>query len=249
MKIFIFLILLLLPMLVFVPGCVYDIPAQGSEGSTVPLTTESSDSSTAARDSEMAALPLASLTGTVSLEEVLSRRRSVREYSDELLSLKEISQLLWAGQGITAEWGGRTAPSAGGLYPLELYIVVKKADELTAGVYKYVPQSHTLSVIKQGDINQELTAAALEQEWVKNAPAVFIISGVFSRTTSKYGERGEQYVYMEAGHAAQNICLQAAALNIGTVTVGAFNDDGVARCVGMGVGETPLYIIPAGKMS
>ena len=188
------------------------------------------------------------LTGDVSLEETIYKRRSVREYSGLPLSPAEVSQLLWAGQGITADWGGRTAPSAGGLYPLEIYIVAGKVDNLIPGIYKYVPESHGLLKISVGDARNDLAAASLNQEWVRESALNIVIAAVFERTMAKYGERGRGYVFMEAGHAAQNICLQATALDLGAVTVGAFEDDKVKAVIGMPDDETPLYVIPVGKI-
>lgn len=188
------------------------------------------------------------LTGDISLEETLYKRRSVREYSGKSLSLAEVSQLLWAGQGITADWGGRTAPSAGGLYPLEIYIITGQVDDLIPGIYKYVPERHGLIKISEGDARNDLAAASLNQEWVEEGALNIVIAGVFERTTAKYGERGRNYVYMEAGHVAQNICLQATALDLGAVTVGAFEDDTVKNVIDMPDNETPLYVIPVGNI-
>jgi len=181
------------------------------------------------------------------MEEALVERRSVRDYSTELLSLDEVSQLLWAAQGVTAEWGGRTAPSAGALYPLEVYLVVGRVENLTEGIYKYIPKGHELVKVKDGDVRQQLAVAALGQTCVKDGAVNIVITAVYERTTGKYGERGVRYVHMEAGHAAQNIYLQATALNLGMVTVGAFQDDQVSDILGISQNESPLYVIPVGR--
>jgi SagB-type dehydrogenase family enzyme len=181
-------------------------------------------------------LPQPALISSVSLEEALANRSSIRDYTDEPLSMQELSQILWAAQGITRpQWGGRTAPSAGGTYPLDLYIVVKKNGvvDLAEGIYKYIPQRHTISLTMTGDHSNALAIAALDQEWVAEARINIVISAVFERTTERYGERGVRYVYMEAGHADQNIYLQAAALNLGTVVIGAFHDDQVKEVLGL----------------
>ena len=193
-------------------------------------------------------LPEPSLKGDVSLEESLAERRSIRDYSGTPLSLAELSQLLWAGQGITAEWGGRTAPSAGGTYPLELYVVAGQVDGLTAGIYKYKPVENEIVELRLNDLRSDLAKAVLDQEWASEGAIDIIIAAVFERTTVRYGERGNNYVYMEAGHAAQNICLQATALNLGAVTVGAFEDNKLKSVIGMPDMETPLYVIPVGKI-
>ena len=192
-------------------------------------------------------LPEPRTESEISLEETLLRRRSIREYADTPLTLQEVSQLLWAAQGETAAWGGRTAPSAGALYPLEVYLVVGLVEGLAPGVYKYSPEGHRLARIKEGDVRSELARAAVDQAWVKDGAVDIVIGAVYERTTGKYGDRGVRYVYMEAGHAAQNVYLQATALDLGTVTVGAFFDGRVAEIVAMGQGEEPLYIIPVGK--
>ena len=198
-------------------------------------------------DYEPVSLPEVRLTSDVSLEETLLHRRSIRDYTDEALSLEEVSQLLWAAQGITEAWGGRTAPSAGALYPLEVYLVVGDVEDLTPGVYQYRPDGHELVKVKDGDVRAELAEAALDQDSVRNGAIDIVIAAVYERTTVKYGERGVRYVYMEAGHAAQNVYLQATALDLGTVTIGAFYDDGVRDIVGMPGDLAPLYVIPVGK--
>jgi SagB-type dehydrogenase family enzyme len=192
-------------------------------------------------------LPSPNLKGETSLEEVLYERRSVREFSGDPLALAEVSQLLWSAQGITAGWGGRTAPSAGATYPLELYLVAGLVDGLPSGVYRYSPENHSLVRTREGDVRAALRTAALDQDWVKEAPASVIIAAAYERTTGKYGDRGVTYVHMEAGHAAQNLCLQAGSVDLGAVTVGAFDDEQVSDVVGLLTGESPLYVIPVGR--
>lgn len=183
-----------------------------------------------------------------SIEEVLRRRRSVRTYKDSPLTLAEVSQLLWAAQGITGPAGFRTAPSAGALYPLEIYIAAGNVEDLPAGIYHYSPRGHEVVRVLKGDRRNELCSAALGQTSVKNAPAVIVFSAVYGRTTVKYGDRGIQYVYMETGHAAQNVFLQAVALDLGTVVIGAFYDEAVKKVLKMPGEEQPLYIMPVGRM-
>lgn len=186
------------------------------------------------------ALPAPRQQGPLSLEEALARRRSVREYGSRPLTWEEIGQLLWAAQGITSPQGFRTAPSAGALYPLEIYVV------LPEGVYHYLPQAHQLRRTAAGDRRAALGDAAVRQRPVYEAPAVFVIAGVYQRTAAKYGQRAERYVHLEAGHAAQNLLLQAVALDLGAVTIGAFYDDQVRAVLGLRADETPLYLIPVG---
>ncbi|MBZ5539689.1 MAG: SagB/ThcOx family dehydrogenase [Acidobacteriia bacterium] len=187
------------------------------------------------------ALPAPARTGRISLEEALARRRSVREFSTTPLTAQELSQLLWAAQGITHPEGLRTAPSAGALYPLELYVAT------AAGFYHYDPQLHRLRKHAEGDLRPALYRAALEQPPVLQAPAVFLIAAVYERTAKKYGkERAVRYVHIEAGHAAENLLLQAVTLNLGAVPVGAFDDAQLQKAASLPAGQRPLYLIPAG---
>lgn len=189
---------------------------------------------------EIVELPVPETAGGGSLTEALVMRRSVREYSIEPLSLDDIGQLLWAAQGITSEVGGRTAPSAGGTYPLELYVVTKD------GVSRYLPEDHALERLADGDLRSDVSRAALSQEWVEEAPAVFVLTAVYERTEQRYGDRAERYVKIEVGHAAQNLLLQAVSLGLGAVPVGAFHDDQVAEVLNLPDDNQPLYVIPVG---
>lgn len=192
-------------------------------------------------------LPAPRTVSETSVEAALAQRRSLRDYSDENLTVREVSQLLWAAQGITAPWGGRTAPSAGALYPLELYLAVGAVEGVAEGVYRYWPEEHELEKVKEGDARAALATAALGQECVEDAAIDLVIVGVYHRTTARYGDRGIQYVHLEAGHAAQNVYLQAEALGLGTVALGAFHEDLVARVLGLEEESTPLYIMPVGR--
>jgi SagB-type dehydrogenase family enzyme len=196
---------------------------------------------------QVLALPAPQLKGRLTLEEALALRRSVRDFSDTPLTPAELGQLLWAAQGITHPPGRRTAPSAGALYPLEVYVVTRE------GVYHYEPEQHRLAVQAAGDVRRALFEAALRQEAVSEAPAVIAIAAVYARTAQKYGdpasgagERSSRYVHLEAGHAAQNILLQAVALGLGAVPVGAFRDEEVKRALALPPDQQPLYLIPVG---
>ncbi len=194
----------------------------------------------------------ASKTGSMSVEEAIARRRSVRAYKKQALKLADVSQLLWAAQGITDTVDGlRSAPSAGALYPLELYVVVAAGgvEGLSAGVYHYDPLAGTLEMSKEGDYLQQLQSATLDQPAVGSSATSFVICGVFERTTSKYGQRGAQYVFQESGHAAENMCLQAVALHLGLVVMGAFSEPDVSQVIGSKSDETPLYVVPVGVPS
>jgi SagB-type dehydrogenase family enzyme len=193
-------------------------------------------------------LPAPRLESDQSLESVLGSRRSIRDYSDAPLSLEELSQLLWATQGITAGDGGRTAPSAGALYPLEIYVVAGNVSSLDAGLYHYRPKDKQLVRRSAGDKRAGLARAALRQECLRGGAAVLVFAAVYARTERKYGERAERYVHMEVGHAAQNTCLQATALGLGAVTVGAFDDDAVHKKLELPSGEDVLYLLPVGRI-
>ena len=194
-------------------------------------------------------LPEPKYDSNTSVEQALLERRSVRVYKNEPLTLMEVSQLLWAAQGITnTRRGFRTAPSAGALYPLEVYVVIGNVEGVTKGVYKYKLHDHELVKVRNGNVRDELTIAALGQNCVRESAIVIVFSAVYERTTKKYGDRGIRYVHMEAGHAAQNVCLQAISLNLGTVVVAAFKDEKVRKILNMSAEEQPLYIIPVGKI-
>jgi len=194
------------------------------------------------------ALPPPRTKGEVSLEHCLFERRSVRSFRNAALPLADLSQLLWAAQGITAEGYLRTAPSAGALYPLEVYIAAGRVDGLPPGLYHYLPKPHELVLDKAGDLRHELARAAGGQDCVANGAAIILFTAVYARTSGKYGRRATRYAHLEAGHAAQNVCLQATALGLGTVTVGAFADDEVKRVAALTQSHEPVYLIPVGLM-
>lgn len=196
---------------------------------------------------ELISLPDPAYKSTTSIEEALYQRRSIREYKDEPLTLLQVSQLLWAAQGVTHHNGYRTAPSAGALYPLEVSLLAGDIEELPSGIYRYLPQEHALILTTPGDQRRAVFDAALDQEMILDAPASIVISAVYERTTVKYRSRGTQYVHMEVGCAAQNIYLQAESLELGTVIIGAFQDDEVKAALNLPAQEQPLAILPVGR--
>lgn len=193
-------------------------------------------------------LPKPQYDSNVSIEETLLKRRSIRSYKSEPLAIAEISQLLWSAQGVTNKKGFRTAPSAGALYPLEVYIAAGNVTDLDAGIYKYYPHRHEIVNTVKGNKRSELCRAGLGQSSIKNAPAVMVFCAVFERVTGSYGKRGIQYVHMEVGHAIQNVCLQAISLGLGSVIIGAFNDYDVKEVMNFELDEHPLLILPVGKL-
>lgn len=190
-------------------------------------------------------LPAPGKTGPLSVEEAIQRRRSVREFADTPVVLGEVSQLLWAAQGVTGRDGfKRAAPSAGAKYPMEIFVVAGNVDGLAPGVYRYVPSDHLLEVVRRGDLRAALCDEALSQEWVEDAPLDIVIAGVYSRTMEKYGERGIRYVHIEVGAVAENVYLQAETMGLGTTFVGAFSDEGVKDL--LRIDAEPLGIMPVG---
>jgi len=187
--------------------------------------------------------------GETSLEEAIARRRSVRRYRRESLSLSQLSQVLWAAQGITSADGLRAAPSAGATYPLEVYVFVGRdgVEGLEQGIYHYDVEDHSLSLHKGGDLRGQLSVAALDEEFIAQAPVDIVICALYERTSWRYGRRTERYVHMEVGHVGENIHLQAAALGLAVVMVGAFYDEEVSRVMELEKEVKPLYIIPLGK--
>jgi len=223
--------------LVLVSGCagIQILPG----GDSTPAPSETPEGAVA--------LPEPSFKGNISVEEALKERRSVRVYAEVPLALTDLGQVLWAAQGVTDERGHRTAPSAGPLYPLEVYVVAGDVAGLEPGVYHYRPGEHLLIQTAGGDLRAALQAAAVDQAPVGSAPATVVIAAVPDRTTAKYGDRGMRYVFMEAGHAAENVYLQAEASNLGTVTIGAFDDGEVRDVLGLPENTTPFCLMPVGR--
>ncbi len=197
-------------------------------------------------------LPQPDATGKITLEKAIKERKSIREYKKDTLKLKALGQLLWAAQGITHNTILRAAPSAGALYPLELYIVAQNVENLEPGVYKYVIREHSIIKIKnqkeQVKPSTELCDACLEQSCIQDAPCALVMCGVFSKTEAKYGAQAQKYVHMEVGCVAQNIYLQTGALELGTVFVGAFDEKTVAQIIGAKNNEVPLCVMPIGNI-
>jgi len=211
---------------------------------------------TSAQPNKMIQLPAPEQEGSNSLEKLIAQRRSFRDFTAGSLSQAEISQVLWAAQGITSkvviperEIMLRSVPSAGALYPLEIFAVVKRVDDLDPGIYQYIPGpdigEHSLAQLQSGDINQQLADATLGQDCIKNCAVAIIVSSVDDRVAVKYGDRAHMYCLIETGHAGQNICLQSNSLGLGAVTVGAFNDKRLKRLIGHEA--DPYYIVCIGK--
>ena len=187
------------------------------------------------------ACPLKAARAFSSTSRALAQRRSCRRFAPRKLTPAQIGQIAWAAQGVTGPGRGyRAAPSAGALYPMELYLVGPD------GVHHYAPSGHRLDPHQRGDVRGELAKAALGQDFVRQAPLTVVISAVHDRVTRKYGQRGVMYVHMEAGHIAQNVHLQSVALGLGSVPVGAFHPSQVAEVLSLPKDREPLYLIPVG---
>ena len=187
--------------------------------------------------------------GTVSVERAIKQRRTIRSFSPETLNLNQFSQLLWSAQGITENSGfKRAAPSAGALYPMDVYAVVGRSsvEQIEAGVYRYEPNGHKLSLVKEKDVRESVAKASLSQMWMAPAPLNIVITAEYSRITAKYKERGIRYAMIEAGHIAQNLFLQAEALGLKAAIVGAFHDNELIEILKIPRTHEPLLIMPIG---
>lgn len=197
---------------------------------------------------ESIALPPPVLSRPLTVEAAIRSRRSIREFGPGSITVEDISRILWAAQGITDRAGYRTAPSAGALYPLQISLIAGNIESLSAGIYRYDPRAHMLDAVTGGDRRTAIAEAALSQRWIADAAAILVIAAVEERTIVKYGGRGVRYVHIETGHAAQNVYLQAAALGLGTTIVGAFDDVGVMKVAELRHEETPLCLLPIGRL-
>lgn len=184
-------------------------------------------------------LPKPHLKGTKSIEECIYNRESVRKYKDKKIEIEKISQILWSAQGLKGF--KRTVPSAGATYPLEIYVTLKDK-----GFFHYNFKKHILELIIEEDLSKNLARASWDQNFIAEAYMNIIICAIFSRTTQRYGERGVRYVFIEIGHCAQNIHLEAVALGLASVPIGAYEDDRVKEVLNLPKKTEPLYIIPIG---
>lgn len=202
-------------------------------------------------ESEIVELPAPQLEKGADIWSILARRRSVRAYTDESVTLPELSQMLWATQGITAEIAGhelRSAPSAGALYPIETYLSVNRVEGIKAGLYHYRVDHHQLEILKEGDSSREVRKGALDQAMVERAAVVFIHSALFFRSKWKYLQRAYRYVFLDAGHIAQNLALAAEALGLGSCQIGAIYDDEMNALLGLdGTEESVIYMSSVGR--
>lgn len=190
------------------------------------------------------------IEGGMSLWDALRKRRSVRDYREVPITARELGWLLWAAQGITEIEGGyafRTAPSAGALYPVETYLSVQMVGGVEAGIYHYNVREHSLELVRAGDHRLEIARAALNQDFLAEGAVVFAWTGIFGRSKWKYRERAYRYVYLDAGHIAQNVALAAVALGLGSCQIAALYDDEVNALLGVdGKDESIIYMTVVG---
>lgn len=203
-------------------------------------------------ESSVIKLPAPSLKGTMTVEESLQKRRSIRSYQSTSLSLEQVSQVLWSAYGISdsttyTKRKMRTAPSAGATYPLEIYLMAGSVSGLEAGLYRYLPDQHAITLYSKGDIRKEVAEACLGQMMLAQAPASLVYTAVYSRITGRYGDRGaDRYLCMDIGHSAQNVYLQTTAMGLATCAAGAFNDEQLAQVIKPQGEEVVLYLLPIG---
>ena len=181
---------------------------------------------------------------------IIRKRYSVRSYSKTLLSLQNLSYLLWCSTGLRSEEQGyefRTAPSAGALYPIETYLIVNNVESLNPGIYHYAIRKHQLEVLNEGQFGKDTAIAALGQRMAMDAPVVFIWTAIFQRSKWKYDQRAYRYIYLDAGHIAENLALAAVDLELGSCQIGALYDDEINNLLGIdGTEESVIYMSVAG---
>ena len=191
-------------------------------------------------------LPRPSVSGGKPLERCLQERRSCRSFGDASLSVEHASQLLWAAQGVTGLGGLRTAPSAGAVYPLRTYLIALRVERLPSGAYLYGPDEHSLTLWKAGDLRPELLGAACNQDEADTAALGILLTARYSRSKREFGEKGVALALIEAGHAAQNILLQATSLSLGSIGFGKLDESEMRRVLELPDTEHPVYLLLAG---
>ncbi len=186
--------------------------------------------------------------GPLSVETALANRRSIREFAEEPLTPDSLGQLLWAVYGVSEEgpWNRRTVPSHAALFPMEVYVVAGEVEGLEPGVFRYLPLSHSLEAVQEGDLRAEVAEMCLEQDWMEAAPALLVITASFERIQQKFGERGVAYAFFEAGHMSQNAYLQAEALGLGTTCVGGFREEELMDMLDLPPNHHPMLVMPVG---
>ncbi len=193
-------------------------------------------------------LPQPRTDGGISLQKALQERQAIKSFSNEPLTLEEVSQLLWAAQGITDDKGHRTTPSCLASYPLEIYLLAGNVTGLSAGVYHYSPQGHNLTAIASGNrIHELFSLSESEEDWKASAPAIFIITGVFERLNKIVGKDWSRFVYVEAGAAAENMLLEVVSLDLGSALTIKFDENKTRELLGLSGGEEPLGVLPVGR--
>lgn len=219
-------------------------------GTQAPAKTETKNETATIQIAAPVTLPKPSLSSRTSVEAAMQARRSRRDFTSDSLNLKQVGQMLWSAQGVTADWGGRTSPSAKSAYPLTVYLLAYRVVNLEPGVYRYLPgereAKHQIQLIKPGDLH-EAVGAAIGQNAATNPPAIFLITGNMEIMAKAFdNKRMDNNVYLEVGHAAENMYLQAETLGLGMVTMAGFDGNKVRDAAGIPESETVIYAIPLG---
>ena len=193
-------------------------------------------------------LPEPNLQSNFSLEQALKQRRSRRDFSDNPISLNQLSQVLWAAYGITKEPIYKTAPSAGAIYPMTIYVSTCKVKNMENGFYRYIPETHSLKLIDDNNYKKIIYKLGYRQNCLKNPAFTILMAANFNKIENRYGNKAKRYTFMEAGHISQNIYLQVESLGLGTVAVGAFNEASMNKNLPVKAEENIIYIMPIGNL-
>lgn len=196
---------------------------------------------------EVILLPPPKLQGNISVEEAINNRRCIRKFKNKELRKEQLSQILWSAYGITdKDKYLKAAPSAGALYPCNIFVVAGRVENIKPGIYEYLSKEHTLEKTLDGDKRTYLAAVALGQNFIVEAPLSIVITAEYDRIKTRYGDRGIRYTHIEVGHIGENIFLQAISMGLATVAVGAFYDVKVQEVLNLPKTYLPLYIMPIG---
>jgi SagB-type dehydrogenase family enzyme len=211
-------------------------------------TAASQDSGSLKEEASQAIkLPEPRTDGGISVEKALQERRSIRSFGDQPLALAEVSQLLWAAQGITDDKGHRTAPSAMEAYPLQIYLLASNVTGLPSGVYHYLPEGHNLIAMQKSGLDDLYSSSAGQEAWIKGAPAIFIITSVFERLNRMMGKDSSRFVYVEAGTAAENLLLEVVSLGLASTYTAGFDANRTEELLGLPSGEKIIGVLPVGR--
>ena len=214
---------------------------------TVVMAAPESSSPSKADASQAIKLPEPRTDGGMTVEKSLEERRSIRSFGKDGLTLNEVSQLLWAAQGVTDDKGHRTAPSAMARYPLQVYLLADNVTGLPSGVYHYSPEGHNLTIMAEGNVEGYYNATAGFEAWIKTAPAIFVITGNISGMNQMPRQDPSQWVYIDAGAAAENLLLEVVSLDLASTYTAGFSANKTEELLGLPSGEVPIGVLPVGR--